>query len=56
MEGLPSTTVSGCVIELLTGTVTECRCGWIMVTQLHGESRCSLRRGHVGEHSFSAER
>ncbi len=35
---------------------TECRCSWILVTQLRGESHCSLRYGHGGEHRFAVDR
>jgi hypothetical protein len=62
MEGItvcsassPSGTSSGKAAELPPEMATESRCGWVMVTQLLGESHCSLRCGHHGEHFFSVD-
>ena len=52
----PVTTASGSASEMPTGTATESRCGWVLLTQIHGERHCSLRCGHPGNHSFTVER
>jgi hypothetical protein len=51
----PTTTLRGHASQVLFETAMEPRCSWIMVTQLFGETNCSLSCGHDGEHCFSVD-
>lgn len=48
----PSTTPGGTMRGAPPDMAAECRCRWILFTQLRGESHCSLRLGHGGDHCF----